>query len=262
MNPVHFDSRSTACDVACTFSRRQVVLGGVAATLVAPLGGCGGAALFAPFFIFTYEGVVGLNAADRKIVTVNFFPQSKDQTSGLFEAGAKIKVLNNDRTPFVDSTFKGTFDGRDLKFNLDTAKTPLATNYLGRFNEDFKIDLTPVESGFDSITIRLADGSFIPQLTSSWQDASGALTLILSTDPLTDDTDKATVLLTGLETRATGPAVKLSGYANVHYIELARPDGTRLVGTLQPSSTPVKPTDPPQTTATITFEGGAVLRRV
>ena len=263
MNPVHFDSRLPAFDVSCTFSRRQVVLGGVAATLVAPLGGCGGAALFAPFFTFTFGGVV-----DRQIVSVAFFPDanSVNQPSGRFDSSNIF--VSGFQNPFK---FSGTFDGRDLQFAVVGATAPLGDTYRGHFIEDDTIVLTPSNVKFKPITVRLDDQTivdnrfvkrFVPTLTGDWtgKDANGAdWALRLDTNPLDNDAGNATVLLVGTETLGPAAGTALLGYASVHYIELDI-GPLHLTGTLQAGPTPPKAGDP-QVTATINFKGGGSLQR-
>src|SRR6185295_3081980 len=78
MTSPHFDSRAPGV------SRRQLLVGGAAATLVLPLAGCGGGTelLFAPFFVFAFQGVV-----ERLIVNASFTPDSASsgKSSGRFD---------------------------------------------------------------------------------------------------------------------------------------------------------------------------------
>jgi hypothetical protein len=253
-------------------SRREVVLGGMAGAAVVPLWGCGGGAVvgalvpsFAPFFVFTYSGVV-----ERKIVTVNFFPSkaSSGKTSGTFDT-SNISVAGQ------QFQFTGTFSERTLMITVAAPLPPLAAVYNGLFTEDETIVLTPVQAGRLPITVRLdridpPATRFLPALTGDWIGvaANGApWRLTLATDPVNAfplvDPGDATVLLTGSETLGAAAAVTLLGYASVHYIELdiARAGGTvHLTGTLQASATPPA-AGQSQTTATITFNGGGSLHR-
>lgn len=263
MNPVHFDSRLPAFDVSFGVSRRKVVLGSfavaVAATSTLPLGGCGGAALFAPFFTFTFGGVV-----DRQIVSVAFFPDanSVNQPSGRFDSSNIF--VSGFPNPFK---FSGTFDGRDMQFTVVGATAPLGNTYGGHFIEDDTIVLTPSNLKLKPITVRLDNQSttekrFVPTLTGDWagKDANGAdWALRLDTDPLNNDAGNATVLLVGTETLGPSAGAALLGYASVHYIELDI-GALHLTGTLQAGPTPPNAGDP-QVTATINFKGGGSLQR-
>ena len=262
MNPVHFDSPQPAFDVSCGVSRRKVVLGSFAVAVTAastlPLSGCGGAALFAPFFTFTFGGVV-----DRQIVSVAFFPDAKsvNQPSGRFDS-SNISVSN---VPF---NFSGTFDGRDMQLTVVGATVPLGNAYSGHFIEDDTIVLTPSNLNLKPITVRLdnqttAEKRFVPTLTGDWtgKDANGAdWALRLDTDPLNNDAGNATVLLVGTETLGPAAGTALMGYASVHYIELDI-GALHLTGTLQAGPTPPNAGDP-QVTATINFKGGGSLGKV
>lgn len=271
MTSPNFDSRLTARYSPYRLSRRKVVLGGVAAmtaAVVVPLSGCGGAAAvvaFAPFFSFTFQGVV-----ERKIVSVSFNPPSKDQVSGRFDPNSNFNVSDRKGNDF-SSNFEGSFNGREMQLEKFTnAKAPLAPGYRGLFTEDRTIVLTPADPSRATITLRLDHQTerFLPTLTGNWGgvDSTGAPWILrLETDP-TSDADNATVLLKGTEKRGLAPEVPLTGYASVRYIELDTVRaGTpvRLTGTLNPSATPPQP-GVAQTTATITFEGpnGGSLRRV
>lgn len=249
-------------------SRREVVLGGIAGATVVPLLGCGGGALvpsFAPFFVFTFSGVV-----ERKIVTVNFQPSqgSSGKTSGTFDT-SNISVAGQ------SFQFTGTFSERTLMITVTGPLPPLAAVYNGLFTEDETIVLTPVQAGRPPITLRLdridpPATRFLPALTGDWTGlaANGApWRLTLATDPVNAfplvDPGDATVLLTGSEILGAAAAVTLLGYASVHYIELdiARTSGAlRLTGRLQAGANPPL-AGQPQTTATITFDGGGSLRR-
>lgn len=252
-------------------SRRRVVLG--AAALAAwPLGGCGGGAavaqaLYAPFFVFAFEGVVG-----RRRVNVAFTPDaaSTDQPSGDFDPdNSFISVSDpNDAGFFVNSNFSGTFDERDMQITLAAPQAPLVASYAGRFTDDETVVLTPAGGAAGAtITVRRnRNDSFLPTLTGDWtgEDASGAAWQVrLDTEPPNSDFD-ATVLLVGSEVLAAAAAVPLTGYASIRYIELVieRADGdVVLTGTLEPSAVPPAQGDP-QVTETIVFDGGGSLRRV
>lgn len=268
MNSIRFDAHPMLRPQASTgVSRRHVVLGSAAAALAAPLFGCGGGAvLFAPFFVFSFVGVV-----DRKIVSVSFSPPNRDQSTGVFDLQSFISVRDpRDNAFFVSSNFDGSFNGRDLQMALTTPLAPLAPRYSGVFVEDGTLVLTPTVSGPRPITVRIdkqnpQEDRFLPTLTGEWvgTDANNApWRLSLANDPASDP-GEAVVLLTGQEAPGTAQQAVLSGYASVHYIELdiARSAGNvKLKGTLQadPSKRVV---GTPQATATITFEGGGTLRR-
>jgi hypothetical protein len=221
---------------------------------------------FAPFFVFTFSGVV-----ERNIVTINFLPNqaSSGKTSGSFDT-SNISVAGQ------QFQFTGTFSERTLMITVAAPLPPLAAVYNGLFTEDETIVLTPVQAGRLPITVRLdrvdpPTTRFLPALTGDWTGlaANGApWSLTLATEPVNAfpqvDPGDATVLLTGAETLGVAAAVKLLGYASVHYIELdiARANGAvHLTGTLQASATPAA-AGQPQTTATITFNGGGALHRV
>jgi hypothetical protein len=254
-------------------SRRDVVLSSMAGAVVMQLLGCGGGAVvgalvppFAPFFVFTFSGVV-----ERKIVAVNFLTSqaSSGKTSGSFDT-SNISVAGQ------QFQFTGTFSERTLMITVAAPLPPLAAVYNGLFTEDETIVLTPVQPGRVPITVRLDRSDpparrFLPALTGDWigQAPNGApWRLTLATDPVNAfpqvDLGDATVLLTGAETLGVAAAVNLLGYASVHYIELdiARTNGAvHLTGTLQASATPPA-AGQSQTTATIAFNGGGFLHRV
>ena len=264
MTSPNFDSRLTTRDTSYRLSRRKVVLGGVAAAAVVPLSGCGGAAAvvaFAPFFSFTFEGVV-----ERKIVSVSFNPPSANQLSGRFDSSSSMNVRDPKNNNFsVRSTFEGSFNERQLQLTLANASPPLAAKYSGLFTEDRTIVLTPVLTPADArrepITLRLDHQTerFLPTLTGDWEglDSTGAPWILrLETDP-NSDAGNATVLLKGTEKRGLAPEVPLTGYASVRYIELDTVRAgipVRLTGTLNPNATPPQQ-GVAQTTATITFDG-------
>lgn len=246
-------------------SRRQVVFASAAAGL--PLLGCGGAeALFAPFFVFSFQGVIG-----RQIVNISFTPDfaSVDKPSGSFDT---INSFINVRDPvngnfFVSTNFSGSFNGRSLQITLAAPQAPLAVTYTAQFTEDDTVVLSPAGVGGTPITVRRnQNDSFLPMLTGDWagSDAGGAAwRLRLDTVPVGGD-NNATVLLAGNERLGAAAAVPLLGYASIYFIELniARAGGSvRLTGTLNPSSAPVQ-TGVPQVTETISFAGGGSLRRV
>lgn len=262
------------------FTRRKVVLSGASiATLAAgiPLAGCGGGALvpalapgglasFAPFFVFTYLGVV-----ERKIISVNFLRDqaSAGKNSGNFET-SKIRVDNNQ-----PNDFSGSFKERELEITIVQPLAPLATRYTGLFTEDETILMTPVGAGRLPFTLRLdridpLATRFIPALTGKWtgQDANNVpWTLLLATEPVNNDPlndpGDPTVLLTGTETLGNAPLVPLLGHASIRYLEIdiTRASGkVLLTATLQSASGP-PPAGQPLTTATIVFKGGGSLRK-
>ena len=96
--------------------------------------GCGGAALFAPFFTFNFVGTV-----DGQEVSISFQPDaaSLNQSSGRFAATSNMNVTN---LPQVN--FSGTFDGRNMTLNLVAALAPLATRYDGVFTDDDTVAFT------------------------------------------------------------------------------------------------------------------------
>ena len=272
MISIRFDARPMLQSEALRgISRRHVVLGGAAAALAVPLVGCGGAALFAPFFVFAFVGVV-----DRKIVSVSFSPPFSDQSSGRFDLGSFINVRDPKNGNFsVNSNFDGSFNGRDMQLALTTPLAPLAATYSGLFIEDETITLTPTDPARLPITVRLdrqnpVEQRFLPALTGNWvgTDANGAAwTLTLATDPgrldPVNDPGEATVLLAGKERPGLPLEAALSGYASVRHIELdvQRPGGkVHLTGSLQADPAALK-VGVAQVTATISFEGGGTLRR-
>ena len=267
MNSIRFDARPLLQPKALTgISRRHVVLGSAAAALAVPLVGCGGATLFAPFFVFTFVGVV-----DRKIVSVTFSPPNRDLPTGVIDLQSFISVRDpKNNAFFVSSNFDGKFNGRDLLIALATPLAPLAPQYSGEFVEDGTIVLTPTAPGPLPITLRIdrqdpQEDRFLPALTGDWvgTDASNApWRLSLANDPASDP-GEAVVLLAGKEAPGTAHEALLSGCASVRHIELdiARAGGSaKLKGTLQagPSKRVV---GTPQVTATISYEGGGTLRR-
>ena len=267
MNSIRFNARPLRHQESLRgISRRQVVLGSAAAALALPLVGCGGAALFAPFFVFTFVGVV-----DRKIVSVSFSPPNRDQSTGVIDLQSFISVRDpKNNNFFVSSNFDGSFNGRDLAITLVTPLAPLAPKYGGVFVEDGTIVLTPTVPGPLPITVRIdtqnpQEARFLPALTGDWvgTDANNApWKLSLANDPASDP-GEAVVLLAGKEAPGTAQEALLSGYASVHYIELdiARAGGTvKLKGTLQADASKLV-VGTPQVTATISFEGGGTLRR-
>ena len=132
--PTTTTTRATA---AARFeSRRRIVMGGLAATLAA-VGGCGGAALFAPFFTFLFDGTV-----DGLPVTISFQPDaaSVGQSSGRFAATSNMTVNNLD-----EFKFSGTFEGRNMKLNVIAASAPLATGYDGVFTDDDTVAFTTTD---------------------------------------------------------------------------------------------------------------------
>ena len=263
---------STPTPLECTWpggiSRRRVVLGSTAAGLTLPLLGCGGGTeiLFAPFFVFAFQGV-----ADRKILNVSFSPDSasQGQTRGSFDAQ---NSFINVRDPVnagqsFGTNFRGSFDGRDLQITVEAPQPPLSAAYVGRFTDNDTVVLSPTSGAGETIAVRRNENdSFLPMLTGDWTgtDADGvAWQMRLDTEPANSDFE-ATVLLVGTELRGPSAAAPLLGYASVRYIELsiARASGNRiLTGTLVPSSVAV-PAGTPQVTETIAFSGGGTLRRV
>ena len=145
MNTICLDSHSLAHPPSDGMSRRHVVFGATAAA-VASLAGCGGAALFAPFFTFNFVGTV-----DGQEVSISFQPDaaSLNQSSGRFAATSNMNVTN---LPQVN--FSGTFDGRNMTLNLVAALAPLATRYDGVFTDDDTVALTPQEAGRRSFVVR------------------------------------------------------------------------------------------------------------
>lgn len=259
MNITRVDSRPLASPSSDGISRRRVVLGAVAAAVV-PLAGCGGAALFAPFFTFQFGGVV-----EGKLIGVSFFPTPASVGQGRGVFGTSNISVNG-----ATSNFDGSFDGREMQLIVANPAPPLAATYSGHFIEDDTIVLTPGDPTRKPITVRLdfvdpAEKRFLPSLDGNWvgTDANGAAwTLSLATDPI-GDAGNATVLLMGKEKPGLALEAPLSGYASVHYIELdiARAGGSvKVKGTLQadPSKRVV---GTPQVTAIISFEGGGTLRR-
>ena len=152
MSSIRFDARPLLQPKALTgISCRHVVLGSAAAALDVPLVGCGGAALFAPFFVFTFVGVV-----DRKIVSVTFSPPNRDLPTGVIDLQSFISVRDpKNNAFFVSSNFDGKFNGRDLLIALATPLAPLAPRYSGEFVEDGTIVLTPTAPGPLPITLRI-----------------------------------------------------------------------------------------------------------
>ena len=137
MNTLCLDSKSIALLPLHGVSRRQVVLGTVVAAAVAPLAGCGGAALFAPFLTFLFDGTV-----DGQAVIISFQPDaaSVGQSSGRF---ARTSNMNVDTLP--EFKFFGTFDGRNMKLEVEGASAPLAARYDGVFTDDNTVALTPTQ---------------------------------------------------------------------------------------------------------------------
>ncbi len=252
---------TTDLSIPHALQRRQVVLAGLAMAAGLPLAGCGGGAavLFAPFFEFGFEGVI-----DRRLVTMSFSPQTRDQTSGNFDANSIINVSGPPN--FVSSTFSGSFNGRDMQLTLATPEAPLVVSYNGRFTFDDTILLTPRLGGASAFTVCRNDlGAFVPSLAGSWvgnDGAGNALRWSFAVDPSTPN-DQTTVLLTGTETRGTAAAVAIIGHASVRHLELviSRVGGpVRVTGRLQESATP-PPAGNPRTTATIQIDGGGSLTR-
>lgn len=138
MNTLCLDSKSIALLPLHGVSRRQVVLGTVVAAAVAPLAGCGGAALFAPFFTFNFDGTV-----DGQAVSISFQPDdaSVNQSSGRFRATSNMTVNNL----LPEFRFFGDFNGRNMTLTLIGALAPLATNYDGVFTDDNTVALTPTQ---------------------------------------------------------------------------------------------------------------------
>ena len=144
MTLTRIDLRPSPSQAPHAVSRRRLLMGGLVAA-VASLAGCGGAALFAPFFTFLFEGVV-----DGLTVSISFNPEpaSVDQPSGRFAPSSNITV--NGET----FTFAGTFDRRDMELAVVNAKAPLASTYTGLFTDDDTVVLTTKEAGRSSITER------------------------------------------------------------------------------------------------------------
>jgi hypothetical protein len=146
MKTLFLDSTLMAPQPAAGVSRRQAVLGAVVAAAVAPLAGCGGAALFAPFFTFLFDGTV-----DGQAVSISFQPDaaSAGQPRGRFAASSNMTVNN-----LQEFKFSGTFDGRDMKLDLVAALAPLAARYDGVFTDDNTVSLTTSEPGRSSFVAR------------------------------------------------------------------------------------------------------------
>lgn len=145
MNQSHSDLPRTTTVAAHFVSRRQLVMGGLGATL-ATLGGCGGAALFAPFFTFLFDGTV-----DGLPVAVSFQPDaaSVGQSSGRFAASSNMTVNNLD-----EFKFSGTFEERNMKLDVIAALAPLATRYNGAFTDDNTVAFTTNEVDRRAFVVR------------------------------------------------------------------------------------------------------------
>ena len=139
MNTTCLDSHPLTHPPTNGMSRRHVVFGATAAA-VASLAACGGAALFAPFFTFNFDGTV-----DGQAVSISFQPDaaSDRQSSGRFARTSNINVTNLP-LPVI---FSGRFDGRTMTLDLDDALAPLAPKYDGVFTDDNTVALTT--TGFD-----------------------------------------------------------------------------------------------------------------
>lgn len=144
MTSTRIDLRLSPGQAPHALSRRRIVMGGLTAA-VASLAGCGGAALFAPFFTFLFVGVV-----DGLTISMSFNPEpaSVDQPSGRFAPSSNITVNG------VTFTFAGTFDRRDMVLAVVNATAPLASAYTGLFTDDDTVVLTTTEAGRSSITVR------------------------------------------------------------------------------------------------------------
>lgn len=140
------DSTLMAPQPAAGVSRRQVVLGAVVSAAVTPLAACGGAALFAPFFTFLFDGTV-----DGQTVSISFQPDaaSVGQSSGRFAATSNMTVNN-----LQEFKFSGNFNGRDMTLDLVAALAPLAARYDGVFTDDNTVSLTTNQPGRSSFVAR------------------------------------------------------------------------------------------------------------
>lgn len=145
MNTTCLDSHPLTHPPTNGMSRRHVVFGATAAA-VASLAACGGAALFAPFFVRNFEGTV-----DGQEVSISFQPDaaSVNQSSGRFLATSNMNVRN---LPQVN--FSGPFDGRNMTLNLVGALAPLATLYEGVFTDDNTVALTTTQTDRRSFVVR------------------------------------------------------------------------------------------------------------
>ncbi len=122
---------------AQALSRRQFMLGNVVAAMAVPLAGCaGGAELFVPFFVFTFNGTTGGQS-------VSFFldpePASVCKENGRFQFS---RVTVSDGVTSTQYDVAGTFSGRDLSLTITNPPALLATAYDGHFIDDATITLT------------------------------------------------------------------------------------------------------------------------
>ena len=145
MNITCLDSHPLTHPPTDGMSRRHVVFGATAAA-VASLAGCGGAALFAPFFTFNFVGTV-----DGQEVSISFQPDaaSVNQSSGRFAATSNMNVNNQPQVNFF-----GTFDGRTMTLDAGAALAPLARFYDGAFTDDDTVALTTQQADRRSFVVR------------------------------------------------------------------------------------------------------------
>ena len=255
-NVIQTDARTQAL-----FTRRELLLGALAASTGLPMAGCGGGAelaLFAPFFTFQFEGVSG-----RDIFAVNFQVQSTSDEgrSGVFDPDQSSMSANQGA---ARSNFSGSFNQRNLTMNLSAPTAPLAAGYTGVFVDNDTIDLTPRGGGGGTFTVRRNNFPFKPGVSGNWVGEDASKTpwkMQLATDP-PDNDSSFTVLLLGKENLGGGADSPLSGYVNVRYIALnVVRDGTpvQLTGKLIPG--PSTPNGDPPPIASIEFNGGGTLRR-
>jgi hypothetical protein len=118
--------------------RRHLVLGGLGAAIGLPLAGCGGGAeLFVPFFVFTFDGTL-----NGQVVSLFLNPDAASSCTenGRFESASGS--LNGVRFDLA-----GTFSGRSLSLSFTNPPAGLATAYSGRFIDDATVALTPMGAG-------------------------------------------------------------------------------------------------------------------
>lgn len=137
-------SRHVSCDASRHLlrhlSRRKLVLGGLAASITLPLAGCGGGAeLFVPFFVFTFDGTT---QGARLSFLLNPDAASRCTHSGRF-GSSSVTV-----TEGINSTLlqvAGSFSGGSMSLSITDPPAVLAATYTGRFVNDSTVVLTPTD---------------------------------------------------------------------------------------------------------------------
>ncbi|MDP1901499.1 MAG: hypothetical protein Q8K96_13750 [Rubrivivax sp.] len=119
--------------------RRRLLLHGIAVALTVPLASCaGGAELFVPYFVFTFDGTT-------QGQTVSFFFDTEDPSncseSGRIGGSSGVTVNGGGAGNRFDVT--GTFSGRRLDIAIAAPPAFLAATYTGQFIDDATVSLTP-----------------------------------------------------------------------------------------------------------------------